>query len=162
MEHLQKNSLYVFPLKTKKIEEVYQNYTYFRENDLLLAKITPCFENGKMSIAKSLKNGIGFGSTEFIVLRPKEGVFIEWIYYCLTNSNFLEDGKSHMTGTTGRQRLSQEFVENYSIPLPSLEIQEKFVKDLEEKEQIVGYQKQSLEFLKEKEKKFLNNLWENV
>ena len=77
MEDCEECSLYVFPQRIRKIEEVYRGYTYFQENDLLIAKITPCFENGKMSIAKNLVNGIGFGSTEFIVLRAKEGVLIE-------------------------------------------------------------------------------------
>jgi len=77
MEDCKEYSLYVEPIKTKKIEKVYQSYTYFVENDLLIAKITPCFENGKMSIAKNLKNSIGFGSTEFYVLRAKRGVMIE-------------------------------------------------------------------------------------
>ena len=77
MEDCEECSLWVYPQKTKKIEEVYQGYTYFAENDLLIAKITPCFENGKMSIAKNLVNSIGFGSTEFIVLRAKERVLIE-------------------------------------------------------------------------------------
>jgi restriction endonuclease S subunit len=112
-----------------------------------------------MSIAKNLANGIGFGSTEFVVLRAKEEIMIEWVYYCLRNSNFLEEGKKQMTGTTGRQRLKQEFVENYSIPLPSLEVQEKIVKELEKENQVINYQKKSVELLKEKEQKFLDDLW---
>jgi restriction endonuclease S subunit len=78
----------------------------------------------------------------------------------LQNFSFLEKGKKHMTGTTGRQRLRQEFVENYSIPLPPLEVQEKFVKELKEEQQIINYQKQSISLLKGKQQKFLNNLWQ--
>jgi len=63
-----------------------------------------------------------------------------------------------MTGTTGRQRLKQKFVENYSIPLPPLEVQEKIVKELEKENQIINYQKKSIELLKEKERRFLTNL----
>ena len=78
MEDLREHSLYTIPSKSKKIQEIYkESYTCFQENDLLLAKLGVCFENGKMSIAKNLINGIGFGSTEFIVLRSKEGVLIE-------------------------------------------------------------------------------------
>jgi hypothetical protein len=77
MEDCKASQLYIEPLKTKNIEEVYQNYTYFAENDLLLAKMANSFENGKMPIAKNLVNSIGFGSTEFIVLRAKAGVLIE-------------------------------------------------------------------------------------
>jgi restriction endonuclease S subunit len=76
----------------------------------------------------------------------------------LRNSDFLEKGKNHMTGTTGRQRLKQEFVENYLIPLPPLEIQKELVKELEVEQQIINYQRKSLSLLKEKEQKFLNNL----
>ncbi|CAG8787086.1 20048_t:CDS:2, partial [Racocetra persica] len=99
MEDCEEYSLYVHPQKIKRIKEIYQGYTYFREDDLLIAKITPCFENGKMNIVKNLINGVGFG-------------------------------KNYMTGTTGRQRLRQEFIENYSILLPPLEIQEKSKKDI--------------------------------
>lgn len=63
-----------------------------------------------------------------------------------------------MTGTTGRQRLKQEFVENYLIPLPPLEIQERFTRELKEEQEIIGYQKQSIKLLKEKEKKILARL----
>jgi restriction endonuclease S subunit len=69
----------------------------------------------------------------------------------LRNSNFLEEGKSAMTGTDGRRALRQEFIENYSIPLPPLEVQEKFVKELKEEQQIIDFQKQSIGLLKEKE-----------
>jgi restriction endonuclease S subunit len=77
----------------------------------------------------------------------------------LRNSDFSEEGKNHMTGTTGRQRLKQEFVENYLIPLPSLEIQKKLVKELKEEQEIINYQKRSIDLLKTKKQKFLNNLW---
>ncbi|CAG8449797.1 9080_t:CDS:2 [Ambispora gerdemannii] len=63
MEDIEEYSLYVYPQQTKKIEEVYRGYTYFQENDLLIAKITPCFENGKMSIVKNLVNGIEEGKS---------------------------------------------------------------------------------------------------
>jgi len=77
MEDCEEHSLYVYPKQTRKIENIRKDYAYFVEGDLLIAKITPCFENGKMSIAKNLMNGVGFGSTEFIVLRAKPRVLIE-------------------------------------------------------------------------------------
>ena len=64
----------------KQLSEVAASYTYFEDNDVLLAKVTPCFENGKAGIARGLLNGIGFGSSEFYVLRPGERVLPEWIY----------------------------------------------------------------------------------
>ena len=69
MEDVKENDLLTFPHKTKKLSEVTSSYTYFKTDDILLAKVTPCFENGKCTIAKDLVNGVGFGSSEFIVLR---------------------------------------------------------------------------------------------
>ncbi|WNE40809.1 MAG: hypothetical protein mread185_000266 [Mycoplasmataceae bacterium] len=162
MEDCEKHSLYVYPQKVKKIEEVHKGYTYFQENDLLLAKITPCFENGKMSIAKNLVNGIGFGSTEFIVLRAKEGILIEWVYYYLRNSNFLEEGKKIMTGSVGHQRISIDFINNYPILIPPLEIQKELIDELKEiekdKENLISFichQKKILE-------RYLNNLYQVI
>ena len=70
--------------ETREFGKVYPNYTYFADDDVLLAKITPCFENGKLGIAKNLVNGIGFGSSEYIVFRPNKDVCKEWIYYFLS------------------------------------------------------------------------------
>src|SRR5687768_8712810 len=68
MADLNENKLSFNPKQIQKIENVFQGYTYFKDGDVLLAKVTPCFENGKAGVAKSLVNGIGFGSSEFIVL----------------------------------------------------------------------------------------------
>lgn len=159
MEDIGKYSLWVYPKQVKKIEEVCKGYNYFAENDLLLAKITPCFENGKMSIAKSLVNRIGFGSTEFIVLRAKEEVLIEWVYYYLRNSDFLEEGKELMTSGAGQQRIGVDFVAGYNIKLPSLEEQRKIIPKLEQNEKDKKF---FFDFInrQEKEKKnLLNNIW---
>src|SRR3989339_2230570 len=67
----------------RKLKEVIKGYTNFRDGDVLLAKITPCFENGKRAIAKNLTNGVGFGSTEFHVLRSKGEVTSDWIFHAI-------------------------------------------------------------------------------
>ena len=72
---------YFIPNDEKELGKVYNGYTYFQNHDVILAKITPCFENGKLGIAKELTNGVGFGSSEFIVYRPKEELFNEFLYY---------------------------------------------------------------------------------
>jgi type I restriction enzyme M protein len=69
----------------KQLSEVTASYTYFEDNDVLLAKVTPCFENGKAGIARDLVNGIGFGSSEFYVLRSNGQVLPEWLYFCVTH-----------------------------------------------------------------------------
>jgi type I restriction enzyme M protein len=64
----------IYPKKERTISEVYKGYSYFRENDILVAKVTPCFENGKSGIARNLKSKIGFGTTEIHVIRPSENI----------------------------------------------------------------------------------------
>ena len=94
--------------------------SYSRDNDVLLAKMTPCYENGKSGLATNLLNGIGFGSTEFFVLRGIK-MLPELIYHLIESDLFIDKGKLMMVGTTGRKRLMKDFVKNYEIPLPPLE-----------------------------------------
>ncbi len=141
---------YFEPKQTKKISEVYEGYTYFAENDVLLAKITPCFENGKSAIARKLKNGIGFGSTEFIVFRANDKTIPEWIYNFIANAGFIDEGKNHMTGSAGQRRLNIDFVRTYKIPLPSLEIQKKLVAEAEKEQEVINANKQLIEIMEQK------------
>jgi len=117
--------------KIKRLKDVKKGYTFFKNGDVLLAKITPCFENGKKAIVKELKNNIGFGSTEFHVLRPKEEVISEWIYYGVSLEDFRNKAKSQMTGTAGQKRVPKRVLESYAIPIPTKPIQEKIVKEIE-------------------------------
>jgi len=118
--------------ETREFGKVYPNYTYFANDDVLLAKITPCFENGKLGIAQNLVNGIGFGSSEFIVLRPKKNVCKEWIYYFLSQKQFRLEGSKQMTGAVGHKRVSKDFIANYKIPSPPLEEQQRIVSILDD------------------------------
>jgi type I restriction enzyme S subunit len=94
-------------LQERKLEEVLSSYTYFSENDILLAKITPCFENGKIGIAKNLRNKVGFGSSEFMVLRPHEGISNEYVFYFINQDNIRKDAAANMTGAVGQKRISK-------------------------------------------------------
>lgn len=117
-----------FEYKQEKfLSEVYSGYTYFAENDVLLAKVTPCFENGKSGIARNLKNGKGFGSSEYYVLRGNENILKEWIYYTIANKSFLNLGAENMSGAVGLKRVTKDFLYNYPIPLPPLEEQKRIV-----------------------------------
>ena len=98
----------------------------------LHAKITPCFENGKLGVARGLANGIGFGSSEYIVLRPADILDAEFLYYFLARPTFLEEGAQRMAGAVGHKRVTKEFVESYRIPLPSLVEQRRIVAILDE------------------------------
>ena len=113
--------------QSRTLSDVSGSYTYFADGDVLLAKITPCFENGKLGIARGLKNGIGFGSSEFIVMRPAPELEAEFLYYYLARTKFLEEGARHMSGAVGHKRVTKEFIESYQIPLPSLQEQRRLV-----------------------------------
>jgi type I restriction enzyme S subunit len=84
MEDLGIDKKFVQAAQTKPLSAVQGSYTYFADGDVLLAKITPCFENGKLGIAEELTNGIGFGSSEYIVFRPDKTISKEWLYYYLS------------------------------------------------------------------------------
>jgi type I restriction enzyme S subunit len=109
-----------FPTLVKPLSEVVGSYTYFADGDLLLAKITPCFENGKLGIAAGLSNGMGFGSSEYIVFRPGPSIEKDWLYYFLSRESFRKEGAKRMTGAVGHKRVAKEFIEAYPIPLPPL------------------------------------------
>ncbi len=144
----------------RQLGEVYSNYTYFKENDVILARVTPCFENGKSAIAKGLENGIGFGSSEFFVFRVKENKILnKWLYYFISSEEFINRGKNNMTGTSGLQRLSREFVLNYEIPVISMEEQEKIIAMIESEELIIEQNKKMIEIYEMKIKEKINSIW---
>jgi type I restriction enzyme M protein len=135
MADLNEHRISFQPSDEKKLSEVLASYTYFEDNDVLLAKVTPCFENGKAGIARGLRNGIGFGSSEFYVLRSNGQVLPEWVYFCVMHPHFRDAAVAQMTGTGGLQRVPRDYVENFQIPLPPLEVQKEIVAEIE------GYQK---------------------
>jgi type I restriction enzyme S subunit len=100
--------------------EVRKGYTPFAEGDVLFAKITPCMENGKVAIARDLAGGRGFGSTEFHVLRAREAVLPEWIYFFLRQQRFRNAARRSLTGTAGQQRVPTAYMAGAAIPVPEL------------------------------------------
>lgn len=110
--------------RIRPIAEVETGYTYFRNGDIAIAKITPCFENGKGALMQSLEAGIGFGTTELIVVRPKPsevvGPFLNWIF---CSPNFRAQGEGSMYGAGGQKRVPDEFVRNFTWAFPSLDEQ---------------------------------------
>lgn len=99
-------------------------FTKFREGDLLWAKITPCMQNGKSAIAKNLTNGLGCGSTEFFILRPKdERLAIEYLHVILHMKCVRETAMLYFGGSAGQQRVPASFLENFNLPLPPKEKQ---------------------------------------
>jgi type I restriction enzyme, S subunit len=113
--------------ETKLYEKVKTGFTYFAENDVLFAKITPCMENGKGAVAKGLQNGIGFGSTEFHVLRPIDGISNPyWIYHITMFPEFRVNAEKNMTGTGGQRRVPVSYLADYRISLPPIDLQNQF------------------------------------
>lgn len=106
--------------------EVKKGYTPFIDGDVLFAKITPCMENGKGAIARNLKNEMGFGSTEFHVLRPSKEIVDVWLYHLLSFKHFREIAAKSMTGTAGQQRVPTSFLERLKISVPLIVEQQKF------------------------------------
>ncbi|MBO5109550.1 MAG: restriction endonuclease subunit S [Clostridia bacterium] len=134
----------------KEYREVKKGFTYFQNGDVLFAKITPCMENGKGAIARNLKNGIGFGSTEFHVLRPIPDVVLgEWLYYLLSWTDFRKEAEKNMTGSAGQKRVPKSFLENYQVVVPSLDIQEKQVNIFKNLDLLISLRKQQLSKLDE-------------
>jgi type I restriction enzyme, S subunit len=107
----------------RPISEVWNGFTYFRRSDVLIAKITPCFENGKGACLTSLPTEVGFGSTEFIVLRAGPSIMPEFLYRVSTLSEFRALGADAMNGAAGQQRVPPDFVRGFICGLPSIEEQ---------------------------------------
>ena len=137
MAHLNEHSIAFAPTDVKILSEVTASYTYFEDNDVLLAKVTPCFENGKAGIARHLLNGIGFGSSEFYVIRSSDKVLPEWVYFCVMHPMFRNAAIAQMTGTGGLQRVPRAYVDNFQIPLPPLEVQKEIVAEIESYQKVI-------------------------
>lgn len=109
--------------QTRLLEDVANGYTYFRNGDVLVAKITPCFENGKGSIADCLESGIGFGTTELHVLRPLTSLDRKFLFYLTISEAFRKIGTSYMYGAGGQKRVPDDFVRDFRHPIPPIEEQ---------------------------------------
>lgn len=112
--------------ETRPYEAVSKGYTAFQSGDVLFAKITPCMENGKAAIADDLENGLGFGSTEFHVLRPTDKAHNAWLYGLVRRESFRHEAKRSFTGTAGQQRVPTEFLKELSLPIPPMRVQQSF------------------------------------
>lgn len=127
MEVVDENNGVIIKALSKRVVES-KGYTKFQNGDLLWAKITPCMQNGKSAIASNLQNGVGCGSTEFFVLRPKNHeVLIEYIHYLMRDQRFLDAAMNSFGGNAGQQRVAKSYIEKVNIPFPPLYIQQRIV-----------------------------------
>jgi len=103
----------------RELNEVSSGYTRFQEGDILFAKITPCMENGKGCHALGLTNRVGVGSTEFHVLRPKDGAHARFIFHWTLYARLRRRAEAYMTGSAGQQRVEAKFFDRFTIPFPT-------------------------------------------
>ncbi|WP_341790784.1 restriction endonuclease subunit S [Rickettsia endosymbiont of Polydrusus tereticollis] len=137
-----------------KYSEVSKGYSKFLEGDILVAIISPCFENGKGALAKELINGIGLGSGQFYVLRATEKIDPYILLNITLNKTFRKKGKLEMVGTTGRKMVPSSFIRNYKIFLPPLPEQQKIASILRTWDKAL----EKIEYLIEISKKYLSLL----
>ncbi len=119
--------------ETKRFSELKRkSYTPFQDGDILFAKVTPCMENGKIAIAHDLKNGIGFGSTEFHVIRLSEEQSKRFFFFYFLQQKFRQEAKRAMTGAVGLLRVPTDYMRRVPIPIPPLSEQHRIVTKIEE------------------------------
>ncbi|WP_122341695.1 restriction endonuclease subunit S [Pseudomonas caricapapayae] len=138
----------------RPIGEVIGGYTYFEDGDVLQAKVTPCFENKNIAIAKGLTNGIGFGSSEINVLRPYQGVNAEYLYYRVQEDNYMDFCTSSMIGAGGLKRVPTDVINNFKVATPEAFEQTQIARFLDHEtariDALIEEQQRLIELLKEK------------
>lgn len=143
IRHLQDDSLVSFipmeaveegsnraTLTDRPLREVRKGYTIFGNDDLLWAKITPCMQNGKSVLVSGLTNSVGFGSTEFHVIRATEKALNGYLWALLSMPRLLYAAQAAFTGSSGHQRVPASFLETLEVPLPPLDVQHRLVAKL--------------------------------
>lgn len=147
----------------KPVRELWNGFTFFEEKDVIVAKITPCFENGKGAYLSHLGSPFGFGSTEFHVLRGKsDKVIPEFLYYVISSPMFMIIGETFMTGAAGQKRVPINFIEEFLIGLPSIDEQKRIVDLVRQKMSninlAVNYTETKIELLKEYRTKLISDV----
>ena len=131
MSLISKNYLETVMFQKKTWNEVKKGFTHFQNNDIVVAKITPCFENSKAAIISNLPNNLGAGTTELHVIRPIK-LLSEYIYAIIKTRQFLDFGKQEMIGCAGQQRVPTNFIEEYLVPIPPINEQQRITQTIKE------------------------------
>jgi len=133
------------------------SYTYFAEDDIIIAKITPSMENGKSALAKGLTNGLAMGSSEFHVIRVGDKVSPKFVFTLLNRDSVRQEAATKMTGSSGHRRVPANFYENCQIPVPSISEQKKLVTKIENLELQITQAQKIIEQAPNKKQQILDN-----
>ena len=117
--------------QTRLLKEVRSGFTNFSEGDVVFAKITPCMENGKSAVVGKLVNDIGYGTTEFFVLRCSDRLYNRFLYHLVRDKLFRDKAKAVMAGAVGQQRVPKRYLETYKLNLPKFNEQREIVRILD-------------------------------
>jgi len=140
--------------ENKPIDAVWEGYTYFRNGDIVVAKITPCFENGKGALCNNLTNGVAFGTTELHVLRAGEKINPKFLFLATKSYQFRKLGADLMTGTAGQKRVPDAFIRDYPVSVPPLPEQQAIAAFLDREtarlDALIAKKQRFIELLEEK------------
>lgn len=146
----------------KPMAEVRSGYSSFARGDVVVAKITPCFENGKGACLDSLDTAIGFGTTEFINLRPSEKVLSAYLYLITMTQPFRRLGEKVMTGSAGQKRVPAEFIKSFTLGIPSIDEQREIIERLQSKlsniERLISNEEETINILHELRNKLISDV----
>ncbi len=134
-----------------RVADFRKNFSSFAKGDVVVAKITPCFENGKGACLDKLDTAIGFGTTEFINLRPTSRILSRYLYMITMTRPFRELGEKVMTGSAGQKRVPVNYIKNFTLGIPGIEEQkeilEKIDRKLEQVDELISAEIQSIKEL---------------
>lgn len=140
--------------RRRPFSELQSGYSYFKDGDVIIAKVTPCFENGKGAVVSKMENGFAFGTTELIVLRPSKNLLPEFLYLITRSYPVRNLGVQSMSGASGLKRVPDDFFRNLSWPIPSVSEQTTIIKYVEAQlarlDKLMEKTERSIELLKEK------------
>lgn len=146
----------------KKIAEVRNGFSSFAKGDVVVAKITPCFENGKGACLNTLDTDIGFGTTEFINLRPSDKVLSEYLYMITMTRPFRKLGEEVMTGSAGQKRVSVNYIKNFTLGIPTVEEQKSILAEIEQKliqiDKVIGIEHANIKNLQELKTRIISDV----
>lgn len=141
---------------SRELEDVRTGYSVFKDGDVVVAKITPCFENGKGAVILGTLSGIGFGTTELHVLTPGTVLDSRFLYYITASPEFRRRGAALMTGAAGQQRVPEDFIRDFPVVALPLERQQAIVRFLDQElsrlDNVVAAKSRQVELLAEKRK----------